>query len=278
MIEIVRSLKQDKTNKRSLSPLPARELRDDVVLATLVLSRDDVDRLRERVKSQSPDPPLHLSAFVIAYAYAWTCFVKARGGDGERSVGFLLVGDFRERLDPPLPSTYFGNCVFPEGSYNQKAADFAEEKGFVNAVEILSDLVKGLSSRRIETIAKAFRDGFDSQGESSQFGTIAGSNRLGVYESDFGWGRPVKVDVVSIDQGQAMSMAERRDESGGVEIGMGLKKAEMDLVVSILYHRMLIRKLLKFGKLLSEKLSAKAPDGPTKVKILMEIATEHNVV
>lgn len=27
-----------------------------------------------------------------------------------------------------------------------------------------------------------------------------------------------------------------------------------------------------------EKLSAKAPDGPTKVKILMAIAEEHNVV
>lgn len=26
-----------------------------------------------------------------------------------------------------------------------------------------------------------------------------------------------------------------------------------------------------------EKLSVKAPDGPTKIKILMEIATEHNV-
>ncbi|CAA7040294.1 unnamed protein product [Microthlaspi erraticum] len=32
------------------------------------------------------------------------------------------------------------------------------------------------------------------------------------------------------------------------------------------------------SRLLVEKLSAKAPDGPTKVKILMEIATEHNVV
>ncbi|KAL1220791.1 hypothetical protein V5N11_030875 [Cardamine amara subsp. amara] len=32
------------------------------------------------------------------------------------------------------------------------------------------------------------------------------------------------------------------------------------------------------SRLLVEKLSAKAPDGPTKVKILMEIAAEHNVV
>ncbi|CAA7014332.1 unnamed protein product [Microthlaspi erraticum] len=189
MIKIVRSLKEETTNERSLRPIPAGELGDDVVLATVVLCRDDVERLRERVK-RNPDRPLHLSTFVIA------CL----------RVDLLCEGAWRKR--------------------------FAEERRIVNAVEILSGLVKGLSSRKIETIAKEFADGFDSQGESSQFWSVAGSNRLGVYESDFGWGRPVKVDVVSIDQG-AMSMAESRDESGGVEIGMCLKKAEMDIVLSI---------------------------------------------
>ncbi|ESQ28166.1 hypothetical protein EUTSA_v10018583mg [Eutrema salsugineum] len=211
MIQIVRSLKgNETTNTRSLSPIPAGEVdHDDAVLATL-----------------------DLSTFVIAYAYVWTCAVKARGGNGERPVGFIFVGDFRERLDPPLPATYFGNCMFPAGCYNRKAADFAEERGFVTAVEILSDLVKGLFSRKMETIAEGFAVGFDSQGKSSQFGSVAGSTRLGVYESDFGWGKPVKVDVMSI-KGEAISMAERREESGGVEIGMCLKKNDMDIVLTL---------------------------------------------
>ncbi|KAG7559269.1 Transferase [Arabidopsis thaliana x Arabidopsis arenosa] len=229
MIEMVRSLKKDKTNMRSLTTLPAGKLGDDVVLATLVLSHDDVERLRERVTNVSPS--LHLSTFVIAYAYAWTCLVKARGG-GERSVSFLFVGDFRNRLDPPLPETYFGNILFPVGCYNRKAEEFVEEKGFVTAAEILSDLVKGLSSRKIETIVDCFVEGFGFESWSTQFGGVAGSTRLGVYKVDFGWGRPVKVDIVSIDQGEGISMAERRDESGGVEIGMCLKKTEMDLAVS----------------------------------------------
>jgi len=230
MIELVRSLKEDQTNIRSLTSLPSSKLGDDVVLATLVLSRADIERLREQVKNVSPS--LHLSTFVIAYAYAWTCFVKARGGNKDRSVSLLFVGDFRDRLDPKLPGTYFGNCMIPVGCYNRKAAEFMEEKGFVTAAEIISDLVKGLSSRKIETIADTFVEGFSFQSWSTQFGTIAGSTRLGVYEADFGWGRPVKVDIVSIDQGEAIAMAERRDESGGVEIGMCLKKTEMDSVVS----------------------------------------------
>ncbi|CAA7014326.1 unnamed protein product [Microthlaspi erraticum] len=233
MIEVVRSLKENKTNERSLSPIPTREPEDDVVIATVVLSSDDVERLRERVKRESPDHSLHLSTFVIAYAYTWSCLVKAREGNAKRSVSFLFVGDFRERLDPPLPATYFGNCMFPAGSYNRKAVDFAEERGFVTAVEILSGLVKGLSSRKIETIVKEFADGFASLCETSQFGTVAGSTRLGVYQTDFGWGKPVKTDVLSVNEGGGISMAERRDESGGVEIGMCLKKAEMDIVLSI---------------------------------------------
>ncbi|XP_023639277.1 phenolic glucoside malonyltransferase 2 [Capsella rubella] len=224
MIEMVRSLKQDKTKVvLSLIPFPAKELGDDVVLATLVLSKDNIERLKERVKN--------LSTFVIAYAYTWTCYVKARGGDGERSVSLLFVGDFRERLDPKLPTTYFGNCMFPVGCYNRKASEFMVEKGFVTAVEILSDLVKGLTSRKVETIADSFVEAFGYQSWSTQFVTVAGSTRLGVYEADFGWGRPVKVDIASIDQG-AISMAERRDETGGVEIGMCLKKTEMNMVVS----------------------------------------------
>lgn len=70
-------------------------------------------------------------------------------------------------------------------------------------------------------------------GENSQLGSVSGSNRFGVYESDFGWGRPVKVDVVSI-RGEGIFMAERRDESGYVEIGMCMKKTEMVIVFSFL--------------------------------------------
>ncbi|KAF8081954.1 hypothetical protein N665_0855s0009 [Sinapis alba] len=225
MIKIVTSL----NGRRSLTPpLPAQEPGHDVVLTTLVLSRDDVERLRERVKKQS----LHISTFVLAYAYVWTCLVKARGGNGERLVSFVFVGDLRERLDPPLPATYFGNCMFPVGSFNRKAAEFEGEGGFLTAVLTLSELVKGLSSRKVETLAEEFKTVFDSMDVASQFGTVAGSTRLGVYESDFGWGRPVKVDVVSID-GEKISMAERRDESGGVEIGVCMKKADVDIVLAL---------------------------------------------
>ncbi|WZZ33128.1 hypothetical protein YC2023_016529 [Brassica napus] len=133
--------KQDDRDARSSHRNP----KTTFVLTTLLLSRE---KLRER----GTEPPLVDFRPRLGYAYAWTCLVKACGGNGERLVSFLFVGDFRERLNPPLPATYFG------------------KDGFVTAGEILS--------------------GLDL---TSQFG----SNRLGVYQSDLGWGRPVKTDVVS---------------------------------------------------------------------------------
>ncbi|KAF3517093.1 hypothetical protein DY000_02063555 [Brassica cretica] len=207
MLKIVRPMKQDKTNvSRSLSPIPAWELGDDFVFTTLVLSRGDVEKLRERVKSKSPSQ-LHLSTFVIASAYVWTCLAKARGGNMERPVSFLFAADFRERLNPPLPATYFGNCMFSAGSYNRDG--------------------EGVCWR-----GKVRHGGGDTEWFGERFGAVAGSTRLGVYESDFGWGRPVKVDVVSIER-ERIAMAERRDESGGIEIGMCVNKAEMDIVLAL---------------------------------------------
>ncbi|KFK41334.1 hypothetical protein AALP_AA2G116700 [Arabis alpina] len=223
----------DKNNMRSLSRNPSGESGDDLVLATLVMSHDDLERLRERVRSSGDDRSLlHLSTFVIAYAYTWTCLVKARGGDGERPVSFLVASDFRARLDPPLPATYFGNCIFTVACLNRKAADFAGEKGLVTTVELINNLVKSLSSPGIiETLPQRNTTIKDSIGRSSQLGMVSGSNRFQVYEMDFGWGRPVKVDVITI-RGEVISMAETRDESGGVEIGMCMKKTDMDIVFS----------------------------------------------
>ncbi|KAF7813166.1 phenolic glucoside malonyltransferase 2-like [Senna tora] len=43
------------------------------------------------------------------------------------------------------------------------------------------------------------------------------------FGNDFGWGKPKKVDVVSIDKSGAFSLAESKKEKGGVEIGIVLE-------------------------------------------------------
>jgi hypothetical protein len=79
----------------------------------------------------------------------------------------------------------------------------------------------------------AINDGYDKYNSliNDGFGDfgVAGSNRFGVYETDFGWGRPKKVEIVSVDRGLTIGLAESKDGNGGVEVGLVLNKHVMDL-------------------------------------------------
>ncbi|CAA7032888.1 unnamed protein product [Microthlaspi erraticum] len=158
---------------------------------------------------------------------------NARGDEGDRLVPFTFVADFRDRLDPPVPVNYYGNCVVPISFSGDKAKMFSGEDGFVNAVKILSDSVNGLNSRGAESIWELYEEGLKKMElGSTQKLSVSGSNKFGIYGSDFGWGRPVSTENISISHNVLFSMSERRDEIGGVEIGMCLKKCVMDSFIS----------------------------------------------
>ncbi|ESQ47117.1 hypothetical protein EUTSA_v10028123mg, partial [Eutrema salsugineum] len=196
-------------SSRSLKPRPGSEIAADIVRVTLELTRENVERLKERAKNESTRPPfeLHLSTFVIAFAYAWTCVVKACR---------VRRPDFRHRLGPLVPETYFGNCLFPIALFGYEAKEFSEEDGFAKAVEILGD------------------SGVKKMKPGEQIGAVTGSPRLGIYGVDFGWGRPVKTEVVAIEHTKGFfSLLERKDELDGVEMGLCLKESEMNIFLSL---------------------------------------------
>ncbi|KAF3539397.1 hypothetical protein F2Q69_00024661, partial [Brassica cretica] len=178
-LEVVSYFSEDKTSSRSLKLPPSGEISPHTVRTTLELTRENVDKLKERAKNEATRSHLHLSTFVVANAYLWSCLVKAR-------------------------ESYFGSCVLSVGCFGHKAGVVSGEDGFVNAVEIISDSVRGVGTLDVEALC-----------------------------SDFGWGKPVSCETVSIDRNEAFSMSERRDESGGVEIGLCLKKGEMDLFIDL---------------------------------------------
>ncbi|KAL0741555.1 hypothetical protein Bca4012_083068 [Brassica carinata] len=190
------------------------------------------NKKRESSASSSPKE-LRLSTFVVTYSYALTCLIRARGGDPSRPIGYGFAVDCRGLLDPPVPSSYFGNCVSATFKLESTAETFMGEEGFSAAASSVSDLVEELD----ETVALKLPDilaSFPILPPGSQLVSVAGSTRFGVYGLDFGWGRPERVLVVSIDQGEAISMAEGRDGNGGVEIGFSLKKNEMEALIDLL--------------------------------------------
>lgn len=223
-------------NKPSLKLFPSKEIGPDILRVTYRLTQENIKKLREQVKTKSQVKELRLSTFVITYAYVITCMVKMRGGDTTRFVSVGFASDFRSRLNPQLPSTYFGNCIVGSGDFDVKAEPILEEgegKGFISAVESLTGWVNGLCPENIEKSMLLPFEAFKRIEPGRQMISVAGSTRLGIYGSDFGWGNPVKVEIVTIDKDASVSLSESGDGSGGVEIGVCLNKDDVECFSSL---------------------------------------------
>ncbi|KAL9293220.1 Malonyl-CoA:anthocyanidin 5-O-glucoside-6''-O-malonyltransferase [Arabidopsis thaliana] len=216
-------------NKPSLKLFPSQKIGSDILRVTYRLTQKDIKKLRERVETEPHAKQLRLSTFVITYAYVITCMVKMRGGDPTRFVCVGFASDFRSRLNPPLPPTFFGNCIVGSGDFDVKAEPILQEgKGFISAVETLSGWVNGLCPENIEKNMLLPFEAFKRMEPGRQMISVAGSTRLGIYGSDFGWGKPVKVEIVTIDKDASVSLSESGDGSGGVEVGVCLKKDDVE--------------------------------------------------
>ncbi|XP_044468139.1 malonyl-CoA:anthocyanidin 5-O-glucoside-6''-O-malonyltransferase-like [Mangifera indica] len=233
------------TNSRSLKVLPNIIPNSDCVRATFELTREDIQKIRNRVlfmlnkddekeEDRAPEQ-LHLSTFLLTLAYVFVCMVKARRGEDNRSVIFAFTADYRTRLSPLVPLNYVGNCVMPH-LCTATARDLTEENGIAFVANKLSAVVKGLERGELEgrkdTLSRVLI-ALKAMLEGVQGLSVAGSTHFDVYGSDFGWGRPNKVEIVSIDRSGAVALAKSRDRSGGVEIGVALEKQEMEVFRSL---------------------------------------------
>ncbi|KAF9603488.1 hypothetical protein IFM89_036761 [Coptis chinensis] len=212
----------------------------DKVRATFVLGQSDIKRLKQWILTRLSTPPLHLSTFVVTYSYVWVCLVKARWGQdvvanayGDQKENILFPIDCRPKLDPPLPKTYFGNCL-TAGIASAKRGDLIGLDGIAIAAELLGKAIKNVDSadklmNNLETIILENK----LQAMEGCLVSVAGSTKLGVYETDFGWGTPKKVEVVSIADTGAISLSECPNEIGAVEVGVVRNKIEMDAFSSL---------------------------------------------
>jgi hypothetical protein len=221
-------------NPRSLEPIPF-PVPADVVRATFGFSREDIKKLGERVlsKLENGNQSKPFSTYVLAYAYTLVCMVKAKGLKNNNKVKFGLTTDCRPRLNPPLSRNYIGNCV-TSCDVLVEAEHLLKETGVVYAAKRLNEMIEGLENGVLE-LAKG-RVPFMDVEPGVRIILVAGTNRFGKYGADFGWGKPTNVEITTIDVGESLSMMESRDESGGVEIGLVLKKHEMEIFDSLFVH------------------------------------------
>uniref|UniRef100_A0A0E0A4X1 Anthocyanin 5-aromatic acyltransferase n=1 Tax=Oryza glumipatula TaxID=40148 RepID=A0A0E0A4X1_9ORYZ len=202
---------------------------------TFLLSAGEIQSLKQRIsESETGGELLHnrLSTYVAISSLAWTSIVRAKCGALDASaddVYFMVSADCRRRLRPPADEGYFGNCI---------AIAIAR----ASAGELLDDGGLAGLARAAAAIQAAIRDELeleDPVGGAERWAerlaaipmgrlTAAGSShRFMAYETDFGWGAPSRVELVTVYGNELVAMLGGAAD-GGVQVSVVLGRALMD--------------------------------------------------
>eukprot|EP00262_Sarcandra_glabra_P000776 TRINITY_DN1087_c0_g1_i12.p1 TRINITY_DN1087_c0_g1~~TRINITY_DN1087_c0_g1_i12.p1 ORF type:complete len:483 (-),score=13.76 TRINITY_DN1087_c0_g1_i12:51-1439(-) len=238
-----------KKSKVERGPLDAKlKGRLNLVRATLVLKQADVDRLRRLVSARPGGGKFRYSTFALTCAYVWVCWAKEHHDAREEEEYFCFVADCRARLDPPLPEAYFGNCICL-CMVKMNGRDLLGADGIELASDAISEAIRELGKGVPWGRLSWNSDSFVSPPMDRTI-SAAGSLLFHVYDTDFGWGRPRKVELISIESEFAtvISLAENRDkEEGGVEIGLARPKYIIDRLTSLFEEGLRKQRVTKSG-------------------------------
>ncbi|XP_042405022.1 phenolic glucoside malonyltransferase 1-like [Zingiber officinale] len=170
----------------------------NAVIGTVMLTVDDLRKLKEMVSTKVNDSAFRCSNIVATYAYAWVSLVKARGHNEDTTAHMAFPGNCRERIQPPLPAEYFSNYI--GGNFvHAKAVDLAGEDGVAAAARLIGEAIEQFKEDPLKDAAK-WMDRYQAIALQRPL-SVAGSPGFKIYDVDFGWGRPVKVDMPSISWG-----------------------------------------------------------------------------
>lgn len=227
-------LKQGGTNNRSLMVWDL-QVPEDSIRGLFQLSRLDIEKLKEFVASKQNDTNekknRHLSTFLVSVAYAWVCRVKAEEVENKNAMMALNI-DCRNRLDQPIPATYFGNCIGGRLAIVE-TSELLGENGLIVAVEVLSEALETIKDGVLngaENWSSWLLDGLTIADVKTT--GAAGSPKFEVYSTDFGCGKPKKVEMASIDRTGAYCLSDSRN-GDGVEIGFVSNKKAMEAFASL---------------------------------------------
>ncbi|EXB94480.1 Malonyl-coenzyme A:anthocyanin 3-O-glucoside-6''-O-malonyltransferase [Morus notabilis] len=234
--------KNDNDDDDEKSVLDCRNI--DNVRATFVLPRARIEKLKHWLTNQlSKDEnstSFHMSSYVATCALIWACLAKSEAKNSTEKINkddepyyFAIVAECRSRLEFPLPATYFGNCL-AVSFVPVKRKELLGENGTVAAAKAIGKEVREMNKQALKELENWVMKYKKIEESHRQHVTVTGSPKFGLYEVDFGWGRPKKSEAVHFSDSSTFSLVESRDEKGGVEVGLTLSRDRMSRFSAIL--------------------------------------------
>ncbi|KAL5582727.1 hypothetical protein UlMin_015169 [Ulmus minor] len=206
---------------------------------TFVMDRAQIERLKRWVKNQfhrnDSDQSLYFSTYVVTCALTWVCFLKSAvdgansfSGDEDGLCNFAITANNRNLLENLIPNTYFGNCL-RIALVTMKKRDLLGANGIAYAAKAIGKEVWELKNTLLEP-EKFFQD--LKEASRNQTMMVAGSPKFGLYETDFGWGRPKMMDFVRIGgstwMNNVISLCDMRDDKYGIQVSLVESRAKLE--------------------------------------------------
>ncbi|XP_035841804.1 malonyl-coenzyme A:anthocyanin 3-O-glucoside-6''-O-malonyltransferase [Helianthus annuus] len=152
----------------------------------------------------------------------------------ESYLKYAKVETFNEgsRMDPPVATTYFGNCVMPCMTL-ARTSILNEKEGFLTAAKLIGEnLYKMLTNKDgVVSHLGPIENWLLDDGLPMRFMGVAGTPKLKFYDLDFGFGKPIKHEAISTDYSGSISINACRESNQDLEIGVCLSATDMGVFV-----------------------------------------------
>eukprot|EP00262_Sarcandra_glabra_P000514 TRINITY_DN1059_c0_g3_i1.p1 TRINITY_DN1059_c0_g3~~TRINITY_DN1059_c0_g3_i1.p1 ORF type:complete len:459 (-),score=20.88 TRINITY_DN1059_c0_g3_i1:250-1626(-) len=202
-----------------LEPDPSKLMR-----RTFVVNSKNIRSLKERSMAHN-NQNSRISTFVVVGAHIWICNMRAKGLKDNETTCFFFLMDCRSYLDPPVDEGYFGNCVRP-CIVMSNGRDLLEQNGIMHATTEIRKVIHEASEEPLKNCKDWAKHLYEIP--LSRMVNVVSSPRFPVYDvTDFGWGRPSRVELASSNQDGMMVLTGAKDE-GGVQVSVTLSPTHMD--------------------------------------------------
>lgn len=245
-------------NHPGLMPLPLLFNTTDTVAETkmkttasvLKLTAEQVEKLKKTANNNNE--VLRFSTYEVVATHVWRCACKARGLDDVQPTVIRLVGDIRNRINPPLPQNYFGNALvvaltplcYVKDIVNEPlsygAGKIREAIGLINNPEYIRshlDFIRcqeSLDFIRTSIVENEKTKAAKFYGNPNMH--ISSWMSMPVYEADFGWGKPLFFGpALVLPDGRSYLMRSSSGD-GSLLLSVHLQSRHMELFKNFFYQ------------------------------------------
>ncbi|XP_038685637.1 stemmadenine O-acetyltransferase-like [Tripterygium wilfordii] len=199
--------------------------REKCVARRFVFSPSSIEALKTNCASTNVQRPTRTDVVV---ALLWKCLIttsKLLSGDSSNYMCTRAV-NLRRRFSPPLPKHAVGNLLASLVTLMK-----VEDKNDLELQSIVALLRKRMQEFKFEQGQNIFGE---TNSEMMDLVSKAGAHYfyvttscgMSVYEADFGWGKPVWINVINLNMSNLVILNDMR-EGNGIEAIMYLTKEEM---------------------------------------------------